>query len=159
MGSMRPTGIGYGTCDLISWSLCRYRWQFFSEQWFRQHRKPPILCWMNLSKMSPCTSQVKVSPTQSPTLQVDRLSQFICLTSGISSWEERSVNHWLDAGVTQSNTDTSGKLGTASSVGNLVRIRLNDDKQLGKWQILTNSPQPYTVKVTGPNFAHLHCLR
>uniref|UniRef100_A0A3P8VXE8 von Willebrand factor A domain-containing protein 7-like n=2 Tax=Cynoglossus semilaevis TaxID=244447 RepID=A0A3P8VXE8_CYNSE len=53
------------------------------------------------------------------------------------------------AGVTQSNTDTSGKLGTASSVGNLVRIRLNDDKQLGKWQILTNSPQPYTVKVTG----------
>ncbi|XP_058497636.1 von Willebrand factor A domain-containing protein 7 [Solea solea] len=53
------------------------------------------------------------------------------------------------AGVTQSNTETTGKLGTVQTVGNLARIRLNDDKKKGKWKINVNSKEPYTVKVTG----------
>uniref|UniRef100_A0A3B4T4V0 von Willebrand factor A domain-containing protein 7-like n=1 Tax=Seriola dumerili TaxID=41447 RepID=A0A3B4T4V0_SERDU len=53
------------------------------------------------------------------------------------------------AGVSQSNTEASGKLGTIRTVGNLRRIRLNADKQTGRWQITINSNQPYTLKVTG----------
>ncbi|XP_056228230.1 von Willebrand factor A domain-containing protein 7-like [Seriola aureovittata] len=53
------------------------------------------------------------------------------------------------AGVSQSNTEASGKLGTVQTVGNLRRIRLNADKQTGRWQININSNQPYTLKVTG----------
>ncbi|XP_071359311.1 von Willebrand factor A domain-containing protein 7-like [Trachinotus anak] len=53
------------------------------------------------------------------------------------------------AGVSQSNTEASGKLGTIQTVGNLRRVRLNADKQTGTWQININSNQPYTFKVTG----------
>ncbi|XP_040891924.1 von Willebrand factor A domain-containing protein 7 [Toxotes jaculatrix] len=53
------------------------------------------------------------------------------------------------AGVSQSSTEASGKLGTIQTVGNLRRIRLNADKQTGTWQININSNQPYTLKVTG----------
>ncbi|KAM7393688.1 hypothetical protein PAMP_020542 [Pampus punctatissimus] len=53
------------------------------------------------------------------------------------------------AGVSQSNTKASGKLGTIQTVGNLRRIRLNDDALTGTWQININSNQPYTLKVTG----------
>ncbi|XP_030000038.1 von Willebrand factor A domain-containing protein 7-like [Sphaeramia orbicularis] len=53
------------------------------------------------------------------------------------------------AGVSQSSSEATGKLGTIQSVGNLRRIRLNDDKQAGTWQIHITSAQPYTLKVTG----------
>ncbi|XP_014863218.1 PREDICTED: von Willebrand factor A domain-containing protein 7-like isoform X2 [Poecilia mexicana] len=53
------------------------------------------------------------------------------------------------AGVTQTDTEASGKLGTINTVGNLRRIRLYADKQSGTWQINIKSSQPYTLKVTG----------
>ncbi|XP_030594425.1 von Willebrand factor A domain-containing protein 7-like [Archocentrus centrarchus] len=53
------------------------------------------------------------------------------------------------AGVTQSQNEASGKLGTIKAVGNLWRIRLNSDKQTGPWQININSNQPYTLQITG----------
>ncbi|XP_053190732.1 von Willebrand factor A domain-containing protein 7-like [Scomber japonicus] len=53
------------------------------------------------------------------------------------------------AGVSQSYSEPSGKLGTIQTVGNLRRIRLNGDKLKGTWQIDINSKQPYTLKVTG----------
>ncbi|XP_015251674.1 PREDICTED: von Willebrand factor A domain-containing protein 7-like [Cyprinodon variegatus] len=53
------------------------------------------------------------------------------------------------AGATQSNSETSGKLGTIQTVGNLWRIRLNADTQSGTWKIEIKSSQPYTLKVTG----------
>ncbi|XP_062290579.1 von Willebrand factor A domain-containing protein 7-like [Scomber scombrus] len=53
------------------------------------------------------------------------------------------------AAVSQSHTEASGKLGTIQTVGNLRRIRLNDEKLTGTWQININSKQPYTLKVTG----------
>ena len=51
--------------------------------------------------------------------------------------------------MSQSNTQLSGGLGTIQSVGNLWRIRLDDDKQTGTWKIQMASAQPYTLKVTG----------
>ncbi|MEQ2220586.1 hypothetical protein ILYODFUR_006881 [Ilyodon furcidens] len=53
------------------------------------------------------------------------------------------------AGVTQSNSDASGELGTIQTVGNLWRIRLKADKQSGIWMINIKSSWPYTLKVTG----------
>ncbi|XP_023189663.1 von Willebrand factor A domain-containing protein 7-like [Xiphophorus maculatus] len=53
------------------------------------------------------------------------------------------------AGVSQTDTEAKGKLGTIHTVGNLRRIRLYADKQSGTWQINIKSRQPYTLKVTG----------
>ncbi|XP_056135904.1 von Willebrand factor A domain-containing protein 7 [Lampris incognitus] len=53
------------------------------------------------------------------------------------------------AGETQSNDETSGKLGIIQTVGNLRRIRLYEDKEAGTWRININSNEPYTLKVTG----------
>ncbi|XP_041789054.1 von Willebrand factor A domain-containing protein 7 isoform X1 [Chelmon rostratus] len=53
------------------------------------------------------------------------------------------------AGVTQSHSETSGKLGTIQTVGNLRRIRLNADMQTGTWKIHIKTNQPYTLKITG----------
>ncbi|XP_073327688.1 von Willebrand factor A domain-containing protein 7 [Pagrus major] len=53
------------------------------------------------------------------------------------------------AGVSQSQNEASGKLGTVKTVGNLRRIRLNADKQTGTWKININSKEPYTLKITG----------
>ncbi|KAK5866386.1 hypothetical protein PBY51_020582 [Eleginops maclovinus] len=53
------------------------------------------------------------------------------------------------AGVTQSQGDTTPKLGTLQTVGNLWRIRLNADNLVGNWQINVNSNQQYALKVTG----------
>lgn len=53
------------------------------------------------------------------------------------------------AGVSQSHSEASGKLGTIQIVGNLRRIRLHADNQAGTWKININSNQPYTLKVTG----------
>lgn len=53
------------------------------------------------------------------------------------------------AGVTQAHTETSGKLGTVFSVGNLQRVRLNPDKQAGLWEINIQSTSPYSLKITG----------
>ncbi|XP_034146852.1 von Willebrand factor A domain-containing protein 7-like [Esox lucius] len=53
------------------------------------------------------------------------------------------------AGVTQTEIEASGKLGTVQKVGNLYRIRLASNKQTGLWEINMNSNQPYTLKITG----------
>ncbi|XP_069021931.1 von Willebrand factor A domain-containing protein 7 [Embiotoca jacksoni] len=53
------------------------------------------------------------------------------------------------AGVSQSHNEASGKLGTIKTVGNLMRVRLNADKQAGTWKINIMTNQPYTLKVTG----------
>ncbi|XP_040002407.1 von Willebrand factor A domain-containing protein 7 isoform X2 [Xiphias gladius] len=53
------------------------------------------------------------------------------------------------AGVSQTNTEANGKLGTIKTVGNLRRMYLNADKQTGTWQINIKSNEPYTLKVTG----------
>ncbi|XP_005945584.1 von Willebrand factor A domain-containing protein 7 isoform X2 [Haplochromis burtoni] len=68
----------------------------------------------------------------------------ICITG-------RSITFTLTnpAGVTQSQSEASGKLGTIQTVGNLHRIRFNSEKQAGNWQIHINSNQPYTLKITG----------
>ncbi|XP_026215482.1 von Willebrand factor A domain-containing protein 7 isoform X2 [Anabas testudineus] len=52
-------------------------------------------------------------------------------------------------GLSQSQSEANGKLGTVQTVGNLRRIRLNTDKQTGIWQININTNQAYTLKVTG----------
>ncbi|KAM9363393.1 von Willebrand factor A domain-containing protein 7 [Symphorus nematophorus] len=53
------------------------------------------------------------------------------------------------AGVSQSSTEASGKLGTIQTVGNLRRIRLDADRQTGTWKINIKSNKPYTLKITG----------
>ncbi|KAM8773368.1 von Willebrand factor A domain-containing protein 7-like [Acanthopagrus schlegelii] len=53
------------------------------------------------------------------------------------------------AGVSQSQNEASGKLGTLQTVGNLWRIRLYAAKQTGTWNININSKEPYTLKITG----------
>ncbi|XP_069022000.1 von Willebrand factor A domain-containing protein 7-like [Embiotoca jacksoni] len=52
------------------------------------------------------------------------------------------------AGVSQTHK-ASGKLGTIKTVGNLMRVRLNADRQAGTWKINIMTNQPYTLKVTG----------
>ncbi|KAJ8000599.1 hypothetical protein DPEC_G00182050 [Dallia pectoralis] len=52
-------------------------------------------------------------------------------------------------GVTQTQTEANGKLGTVQIVGNFYRIRLASNQQTGLWEINMNSNQPYTIKVTG----------
>ena len=61
-------------------------------------------------------------------------------------------------GVSQSQNEANGKLGTIQTVGNLWRIRLNADKQTGKWKININSKEPYTLKITGQKLSHKLCL-
>ncbi|XP_037327460.2 von Willebrand factor A domain-containing protein 7-like isoform X1 [Pungitius pungitius] len=53
------------------------------------------------------------------------------------------------AGVIQNHNEASGKLGSVNTVGNLWRVRLNDDNMKGTWKINIISNQPYTLKVTG----------
>ncbi|XP_041640178.1 von Willebrand factor A domain-containing protein 7 [Cheilinus undulatus] len=53
------------------------------------------------------------------------------------------------AGVSQSHNEASGKLGTIQTVGNLRRISLNADREMGAWHININSNNPYTLKITG----------
>ncbi|XP_037115899.1 von Willebrand factor A domain-containing protein 7 [Syngnathus acus] len=53
------------------------------------------------------------------------------------------------AGVSQSDTQTTGVLASIQAVGNLRRILLHADSQPGSWRISINSTQPYTIKVTG----------
>ncbi|KAL1023646.1 hypothetical protein UPYG_G00043980 [Umbra pygmaea] len=53
------------------------------------------------------------------------------------------------AGVTQTQGEANGKLGTVQTVGNLYRIRLASSNQTGLWEISMSSNQPYTLKVTG----------
>ncbi|XP_037328876.2 von Willebrand factor A domain-containing protein 7 [Pungitius pungitius] len=53
------------------------------------------------------------------------------------------------AGVIQNHNEASGKLGSINPVGNLWRIRLNDDNMKGTWKINIISNQPYTLKITG----------
>ncbi|KAM3623176.1 uncharacterized protein V6R79_007988 [Siganus canaliculatus] len=53
------------------------------------------------------------------------------------------------SGVTQTQSETSGKLGTVQAVGNLWRIRLDAASEPGDWKINITSSQPYTLKITG----------
>ncbi|KAL1023648.1 hypothetical protein UPYG_G00044010 [Umbra pygmaea] len=52
-------------------------------------------------------------------------------------------------GVTQTQAEANGKLGTVQTVGNLYRIRLASSNQTGLWEISVSSNQSYTLKVTG----------
>ncbi|XP_063075245.1 von Willebrand factor A domain-containing protein 7-like [Engraulis encrasicolus] len=53
------------------------------------------------------------------------------------------------AGMTQSNTASTGAVGTIQSVGNFWTVRLNSTGQGGLWGISMASTQPYSIKVTG----------
>ena len=59
-------------------------------------------------------------------------------------------------GVSQNSIEASGKLGTIQTVGNLRRIRLNADKQMGTWKIHIKSSKPYTLKITGQKWMKLY---
>ncbi|XP_077380730.1 uncharacterized protein LOC144020798 [Festucalex cinctus] len=52
-------------------------------------------------------------------------------------------------GVTQNSSELSGPLGSFGLAGNLRRLRLNDDSEIGLWEISVDSNDPYSVKVTG----------
>ncbi|XP_065121567.1 von Willebrand factor A domain-containing protein 7-like [Paramisgurnus dabryanus] len=52
------------------------------------------------------------------------------------------------SGVSQTNTEPYGKLGTNVRVGNLERFQLKAT-EMGVWYIDMMSTQPYTIKVTG----------
>ncbi|XP_063075244.1 mucin-5AC-like [Engraulis encrasicolus] len=52
-------------------------------------------------------------------------------------------------GATQSNTASTGAVGTIQSVGNFWTVRLNSTGQGGLWGISMASTQPYSIKVTG----------
>lgn len=71
--------------------------------------------------------------------------RYILVTSNVS---------YQIPGVSQSQNEANGKLGTIQTVGNLWRIRLNADKQTGKWKLNINSKEPYTLKVTGEKLSH-----
>ncbi|XP_008295263.1 von Willebrand factor A domain-containing protein 7-like [Stegastes partitus] len=53
------------------------------------------------------------------------------------------------SGLTQNQNETSGRLATIQTVGNLWRIQINSARETGAWKIQINSNQPYTLKVTG----------
>ncbi|TRY84713.1 hypothetical protein DNTS_001220 [Danionella cerebrum] len=52
------------------------------------------------------------------------------------------------SGVSQSNTDVNGPLGTINQVGNLQRVHLTGT-EIGLWKIEMTNTLPYTIKVTG----------
>ncbi|KAL2097352.1 hypothetical protein ACEWY4_006559 [Coilia grayii] len=51
--------------------------------------------------------------------------------------------------VTQSNTESTGALGTIQTVGNFWTVRLNPTDQGGLWKIRMVSTQAYSIKVIG----------
>ena len=61
-------------------------------------------------------------------------------------------------GVSQSQNEASGELGTIQTVGNLWRIRLDAAKQTGTWKININSKEPYTLKITGQKLSQELCF-
>ena len=65
---------------------------------------------------------------------------------------------YLIPGVSQSQNEANGKLGTVQTVGNLWRIRLNAAKQTGTWKININTKEPYTLKITGQKLSQKLCL-
>nr|XP_020496296.1 LOW QUALITY PROTEIN: von Willebrand factor A domain-containing protein 7-like [Labrus bergylta] len=52
-------------------------------------------------------------------------------------------------GVSQSSSQSSGPLASFTTAGNLRRLRLNTENQTGSWEIMVDSNNPYSVKVTG----------
>ncbi|KAM6986816.1 von Willebrand factor A domain-containing protein 7-like [Aplochiton taeniatus] len=61
----------------------------------------------------------------------------------------RSLSFTLTSpsGLSQSNLELNGSLGTIQTVGNFLTLRLN--KEVGTWKIRMTSTQPYTLKVIG----------
>ncbi|XP_008295266.1 von Willebrand factor A domain-containing protein 7-like isoform X3 [Stegastes partitus] len=53
------------------------------------------------------------------------------------------------SGLTQDQSETSGRLATIQTVGNMWRIQINSTRETGAWKIQINSYQPYTLKITG----------
>uniref|UniRef100_UPI001EAE9DBE uncharacterized protein LOC124028954 n=1 Tax=Oncorhynchus gorbuscha TaxID=8017 RepID=UPI001EAE9DBE len=52
-------------------------------------------------------------------------------------------------GVSQSNSEASGPLGTIQTVGNLHRVSLTTHNNTGLWEINLNSLESYSLKVIG----------
>ncbi|KAM7009756.1 von Willebrand factor A domain-containing protein 7-like [Tautogolabrus adspersus] len=52
-------------------------------------------------------------------------------------------------GVSQSSRQSSGPLLSFTTVGNLRRLSLNTENQIGSWEMRVESNNPYSVKVTG----------
>ena len=139
--------------NLCCFSCSSVRWQLFSEEGTLGSRRPSPSHWTNLWKTSPSTSQDNPLLSHWSTLQViyhlHYRNQFLFLRRQL--WNNFFTNDafFQIPGVSQSHSEASGKLGTIQTVGNLRRIRLNDDKLTGTWQININSKQPYILKVTG----------
>ncbi|XP_052367261.1 uncharacterized protein LOC127926036 [Oncorhynchus keta] len=53
------------------------------------------------------------------------------------------------SGVSQSNSEASGPLGTIQTVGNLHRVSLTTHNNTGLWEISLNSLESYSLKVIG----------
>ncbi|XP_029288639.1 von Willebrand factor A domain-containing protein 7 [Cottoperca gobio] len=71
------------------------------------------------------------------------------LTAYITGASSLTFTLTSSTGVSQSSSQSSGPLGTFTTVGNLRRLSLNIDNQTGSWEISVNSNNPYSVKVTG----------
>ncbi|KAM3867752.1 von Willebrand factor A domain-containing protein 7-like [Diretmus argenteus] len=71
------------------------------------------------------------------------------LTAYITGASSLTFNFTSSAGVSQSSSQSSGPLGTFTTVGNLRRFSLSTDNQTGSWEISVNSNEPYSLKVSG----------
>ncbi|XP_078146731.1 von Willebrand factor A domain-containing protein 7 [Centroberyx gerrardi] len=71
------------------------------------------------------------------------------LTAYITGASSLTFNLTSSTGASQSSSQSSGPLGSFTTVGNLRRFSLNTDNQTGSWEISVNSNDPYTLKVIG----------
>ncbi|XP_070777457.1 von Willebrand factor A domain-containing protein 7-like [Enoplosus armatus] len=79
------------------------------------------------------------------------LSNLIIYITGASSLTFRLTS---STGVSQSSSQSSGPLGSFTTVGNLRRLSVNIGNQTGLWGISVNSINPYSVKVIGQSFVN-----
>ncbi|XP_035515350.1 von Willebrand factor A domain-containing protein 7-like [Morone saxatilis] len=71
------------------------------------------------------------------------------ITAYITGASSLTFNLTSSTGISQSSSQSSGPLASFTTAGNLRRLSLNTDNQTGSWQIIVNSNNPYSVKVTG----------
>uniref|UniRef100_A0A668A4N0 Uncharacterized protein n=2 Tax=Myripristis murdjan TaxID=586833 RepID=A0A668A4N0_9TELE len=71
------------------------------------------------------------------------------LTAYITGVSSLTFSLTSSTGVSQSSSESSGPLGSFTTVGNLRRFTFNTDNQTGSWEISINSNDPYSLKVTG----------
>ncbi|XP_056135621.1 von Willebrand factor A domain-containing protein 7-like [Lampris incognitus] len=69
------------------------------------------------------------------------------LTVYITGSSSLSSTLTAPTGVSQSSSQSSGPLGSFSTVGNLHRLSLSADNQTGSWGVSVNSDDPYSLKV------------